>query len=424
MKHRATFFLKEPTAARETPINAHLYVNRKRFKIATGLLIHPKHWDFDRQRVKRGSILQTVINDRLDEIDVAIAVIYEELRRARIEITPEAIRERYLVKHGMVKAPEEVSFLERYEQFIKSAEGRLQRGTIQVHGTARNHLRTFAEKRGVTLSYEIVDAAFLRNFVVYLVGEIKLNNTSAWKVVRTIRVFLRHSVENGLAESTDFRKVTRAQIERGEKSLAVYLTPDELQRIMALDLSKDKRLERARDLFVFQAHTGMRFGDVCALRPEQIQGETIAVVTHKNRKAIRIPFLPVVRTIWEKYGGRLPVITNQRQNDYVKELAAKANIDTPVVTIDYRGTERIEEVLPKHELISTHTAKRTFVTILRSRGVSVEAIMRATGNSRRTIETYIVTTEDDVHREITSAWQKPAANARKKQKRAVKGTEA
>lgn len=418
MKHRATFFLKEPTATRETPINAHLYVNRKRFKIATGLLVHPTHWDFKRQRAKRGTVLQTIINDRLDEIDLAIATIYEELRRARIPITPEAIRERYVAKQIDGPRLDAVSFLDHYEQFLKDAEGRLQYATIQVHCTARNHLRIFAEKGKLTLSYDVLDAAFFRNFVAYLVGEIKLNNTTAWKVVRTIRVFLRHSLEQGFTESTDFKKVTRTQVERGEKSLAVYLTADELQRIMNLDLSKDGRLERARDLFIFQAHTGMRFGDVCALRPEQIQGDTIAVVTQKNRKAVRIPFLPTARVIWEKYNGELPAITNQRQNDYIKELAEKAGVDTPIVTVDYQGIKRIEEVCPKFKLISTHTAKRTFVTILRSRGVSVEAIMRATGNSRRTIETYIVTTEEDVHREITSAWQKPAANSKTKSKKA------
>lgn len=421
MKYRATFFLKEPTAAKETPINAHFYFAGKRFKMATGMMVHPKHWDANRQRARKGTAYQTIINDRLDEMELQIASIYEQLRREHVPITPQSLRERYLLLHCIPEdAPPSITFFDRYEQFIADVGSRLQRGTVLEHKTARSHLRTFAEKKGIEMDYDSLDAAFFKRLVAYLVGEIKVNNTTAWKIVRTIFVFLKYSIEQGHTDNVDYKKIVRRDVEKGEKSLAVYLTPQELQSIIDLDLSSDPRLERARDVFMFQAHTGMRYGDVRRIRPEHIHGETIQVVTHKNRKSIRIPFLPYARSIWEKYKGSLPAISNQKQNEYIKELVGKAGITGSVVKVDYRGNERIEEVLPKSELISTHTAKRTFVTILRQRGVSVEAIMRATGNSRRTIETYIVTTEDDVHREITSAWHKPAVKGRTRSKRAAK----
>lgn len=262
------------------------------------------------------------------------------------------------------------------------------------------------------MTFDMLDALFFKRFVIYLVRDAGVNNTTAWKIVRTVYVFLRFAIEHGFTDKTDFQKIARKDVEKGDKSLAVYLSPAELDAIMALDLDSDPRLARARDVFVFQSHTGMRYGDICKLRPEHIQGEVIAIVTHKNRRSVRIPFLPKARAIWAKYNGNLPAISNQKQNDYIKEFSKRAGLDASIVKVDYRGTERIEEVLPKYELISTHTAKRTFVTILRQLGVSVEAIMRATGNSRRTIETYIVTTEDDMHREINAAWEGRAQNNR------------
>jgi hypothetical protein len=85
------------------------------------------------------------------------------------------------------------------------------------------------------------------------------------------------------------------------------------------------------------------------------------------------------------------------------QLRQATSFNTPIVTVDYMGTERVEKVRPKYELIGTHTAKRSFVTILRQNGVSVEAIMKVTGNSRPTLERYILRTESDALQEIAAA---------------------
>jgi integrase len=219
-----------------------------------------------------------------------------------------------------------------------------------------------------------------------------------------LKAFLRWANDHGHSSSTEFRKFLQKRLPQGDKSEKVYLTLPELDLVRQLDLSDSPRLERTRDLFLFQAHTGLRFNDMCRLRAEHIRDGEIQLVTQKNRRAIRIPLLPDAASIWEKYEGRLPSVSNQKQNDFLKELMRLAGITTPVVQVDYRGAQRIEAILPKCELISTHTAKRTFVTILRQRNVSLETIMRMTGNSRRTIETYIVTTPLDARREIEEAW--------------------
>jgi F420-0:gamma-glutamyl ligase-like protein len=135
-----------------------------------------------------------------------------------------------------------------------------------------------------------------------------------------------------------------------------------------------------------------------------VDAENIHLVTTKNRKSVTVPLLDEAMAVWRKYGGRLPRMSNQKQNEYLKELMKRAGINKEMVVVDFRGAERIEKVVQKCDLIGTHTAKRTYVSILRRRGISVETIMKITGNTRRTIERYILTDEEDVGREIKAAW--------------------
>jgi hypothetical protein len=162
MKYRATFFLKEPKALKETPINAHFYYHGKRFKIATAMMVEPKHWDFKHQRAKKGTRFQTIINDRLDEMELSIGTIYEQPRREGIEITPTALRDRLIAitNKAAAETPVVISFFDRYEEFITDVETRLQHGTVQEHRTARNHLHRFAEQHGTAITFDLLDALF------------------------------------------------------------------------------------------------------------------------------------------------------------------------------------------------------------------------------------------------------------------------
>ena len=228
----------------------------------------------------------------------------------------------------------------------------------------------------------------------------EVNNQTASKIIRTLRVFLRHAVQREWTVNTDFLRFTGKQIPKGESSEKVYVTAAELEIVKALDLNGNKRLELTRDLFVFQACTGMRYGDVQRVTPDHMVGDELHLVTGKNKKAVRVPLLPAAKSILQKYEGRLPRRSNQKQNEYLKELMQKAKINRPVVVVDYRGVKRIERTVPKSDLIGTHTAKRSFVSILRQHGVTVEAICRITGNSRATIEKYILKDEADLAAEL------------------------
>ncbi|MEP7220181.1 MAG: site-specific integrase, partial [Bacteroidota bacterium] len=360
---------------------------------------------------KRGALLQTVINDRIEEITRVVASVYEEIRRSGQPITQAALGERFRHEMNMVPTAKETTIkddktlLDRYQEFIDTSKLRLQASTLKSHSTTRSHLKAFATATGNVLIFEGMTVQFFQSFVGYLVESASLSNDSAWKVIKGFRAFLQYAVDQEYTTAIEFKKFTKKRMPQGEKSDHVYLTNEELAKVMAKDFSADTRLERARDLFVFQAHVGLRFSDLVKLREVNVQNDRIHLITQKNRKAIILPMLPPVRSLWSKYSGNLPIISNQKQNEYLKEVMKACGITTPVLTVTYRGAQRIEAEQPKYELIGTHTAKRTFVTILLAFGASIDAVMKLTGNTRRTIDAYALKTQDDAIREIEAIWK-------------------
>ncbi|MEP7220319.1 MAG: site-specific integrase [Bacteroidota bacterium] len=402
---KITFCLRDAKADRLVPIHCYVHFNYYQVKIATGQHVHPKLWNQDRRRVRKGAAEEALVNAALGAMESEIHRIFLTMKTNGETPTPALFKARY----AALKEPRESgrgrSFFDRYEEFIAETEEKWQHATLQIHQTAKTHLKNFEKDQVAPIMFDRIDTHFFERFSTYLVKKVGQNNETVWKIIRTVRVFLRWAHEHRYTSNDEYRRFTKACLPSGQKSEKAYITVEELQYLIDLDLSTDPRLERTRDLFIFQAHTGMRYGDVVNFKKQLIQRDTIRMVTSKNRKAVVIPILPPTRAILEKYDYELPAISNQKQNEYLKELMEKAGIDAPVVVVDHKGKERVEKTVPRYELIGTHSAKRTFITILRQRNVSIEAIMRATGNSRRTIETYIVSTEDDAVREIERAWR-------------------
>lgn len=403
---KMTFCLRDANAKGATPLYAYVHwtsgTRHHQWKIATGERIEPRLWDRRRRKVKSGAALDGSVNERLAKIESLVRTTFSELEAHRRPLTPETVRGHYAIVSGKVALRPDRDFFEDYETFIEESRDKRQAGTLKIHNTVIAHLKAFAKKYEVRVTYEQCTVLMLDKFLAYLNNVAQINNQSAWKVVRTLRVFLRHAVEREWTANTEFQRFTGKRMSMGQSSEKVYVTAAELEVLKAMDLAHDRRLEVTRDLFVFQACTGLRYGDVQKVGIDHMVGDELHLVTGKNKRAIRVPLLPAARRILAKYEWRLPRRSNQKQNEYLKDLMAKADIDRPVVVVDFRGAQRIERTVPKYKLIGTHTAKRTFVSILRSKNITVESICRLTGNSRATIEKYILKDEVDMATELES----------------------
>ena len=143
-----------------------------------------------------------------------------------------------------------------------------------------------------------------------------------------------------------------------------------------------------RDVFLFQCFTGLRYSDVFNLRRSDIKGDHIEVTTVKTSDSLIIELNNHSKAILDKYKDVafehdkvLPVITNQKMNDYLKELAEMAGIDEPVRQTYYKGNERIDDVTPKYALLGTHAGRRTFICNALALGIPPQVVMKWTGHS-------------------------------------------
>jgi integrase len=151
------------------------------------------------------------------------------------------------------------------------------------------------------------------------------------------------------------------------------------------------------------------------LRKEHITEHAILIKTYKTRSTVNVPLREEAKQIIKKYEdapGFLPVITNQKTNLYLKELCQKAKIDESITIVKYRGAQRIEVTEPKYRFISSHTARRTFVTLSLEAGVRPELVMSVTGHkSYKIFKKYIKLTDKVVKNEFHRAWDKNKAES-------------
>jgi len=121
------------------------------------------------------------------------------------------------------------------------------------------------------------------------------------------------------------------------------------------------------ELFLIGCYTGLRFSDYSRLKPENLATfdglSVLTIETRKTKKRVYVPILAPVKAILEKHGGVPPAgISNQKMNTYLKELARLAGIVEQIQVNSVRGAQRIQTVVEKCDLISTHTARRSFAS--------------------------------------------------------------
>lgn len=400
---RLTFALRDPKRSTPTPLTCWVYWyrdgERVRWKIPTGLRIDPKRWDGAKVRAKRGTVEEADVNATLARITALVEAAFRDVGPSP---TLDEARHRYGVLTGAIQERGRDVWSD-YETYITDTPG-FAPFTRRNHRSCRDHLQRFTERHGLELTYDTFNVLLWERLANDLLRIDRLTNPSAWNVLKSVKAFLAATFTKGLHTNDTFRRVTRRRLlPPSDSSDKPYLTHDELQRVAGIDLPD--RLARVRDLFVFACYTGMRYGDLQALRPEHRQGDVLRFTTGKNRKVITVPLLREACDIWDRYGGTLPRLSNQKGNAYLQEALHVAAIDAPVVVVTYRGTERVEKTVPKWEAVGFHGAKRTFVTLSRQLGISPEALRRATGNTLKTLETYRLGTDEDAEAEIRRGWE-------------------
>lgn len=382
----ARFSLKEPKSVDKTLVYMFYSFNNQRLKYSTGEKIHPKFWNSTKQRAKETAQFPEYpeFNQRLNNIETAVNNCYRRLLNDSRIISPSVLREELTNELRTDElTSKQLTLIEWMEAEVELLKVNKKEGTIKVYRTLINHLKAYSSKYKVVLTFESIDLGFYETFRGYLQNEKKLVDNSCGKQIRTLKFFLNLATEKGINVNQAYRSRLFKTVE--ETVEHIYLTEDELTKMYEVDLSSKPSLDRVRDLFLIGCHTGLRFSDFTELKPENLQesnsGYVFNIKTNKTNEKVVVPVKSVVKKIWDKYGGLLPrKISNQKTNSFIKEVGKLAEIDSRVIIKHTRGKHIEEKICPKYELITTHTARRSFATNAYLAGIPAISIMKFTGH--------------------------------------------
>lgn len=298
-------------------------------------------------------------------------------------------------------------FIDKYIQDNKASR---ERGSLCVYKSLKSHLQNFEITKKKKVTFDKIDYAFFLEFQNFLINNRTkrnpngLGNVTIAKQLSTLKTFLNYARIHGIKVSDKYKdfKIKKESLE------VVALTNEEFETLYNLNLSKNRKLDQVRDVFCFSCATGFRYSDLAQLKREHIKDEEIRLTVTKTRQKLTVPLNPYSHAILEKYSAMhrpLPVISNQKMNDYIKELCMKAGINERVQIVRFRGAKREEKTYPKYELVRVHTGRKTFATLSLEKGMSAEEVMKIGGwKSYTSFARYVNITEKRTKVVMSKAW--------------------
>jgi integrase len=366
------------------PIRMRVIFASQRIEFTTGYRIDVAKWDADKQRVKNGctnKLKQSAaeINTDLLKYYAEIQNIFKEFEVQEVMPTTQQLKEAFnmRMKDTSEEQPEEapVSFWEVFDEFVKECgnQNNWTASTYEKFAAVRNHLKEF--KEDATFNY--FDEFGLNEYVNFLRDTKDMRNSTIGKQMGFLKWFLRWSFKKGHHQNIAY-DTFKPKLKTTSKKV-IFLTWDELNKLKDYQIPKDKQyLERVRDVFLFCCFTSLRYSDVRNLKRSDVKSDHIEITTVKTADSLTIELNKYSKAILDKYKDihfenymALPVISNQKMNDYLKELGELAEINEPVRETYYKGNERIDEVTPKYALLSTHAGRRTFICNALALGIPV-----------------------------------------------------
>lgn len=415
------FNLRDANSEGETPIILVVRWSNNRLKLSTGLTISPKYWETDKkkdnfQRAKRVKQFPThpEFNTRLDNIkDAAKNAFRRFVNDKNQEPSVEVLRS-ILNKDLNKKTPGELDLFRFIEKYIEEAKiktnqitGRtFSRNTIKLYKNSFNHIKNYAEVKRKKIDFSSIDLDFYQDLIEYLTKTKKLATNTIGGIIKDLKTFMNEATERGINKNFAYKSKRFRVI--SEETDSIYLTDDELDEIFNLDLPGGPRLEKVRDLFLVGCYTGLRFSDFTEITQENIKGGFIHITTKKTSEKVVIPLHPVVKAIFKRYNGHFPQsISNQKLNDYLKEIAKMTeSLNAKVSITTTKGGMRVITNHKKHELVSSHTARRSFATNAYLQGVPPFVIMGITGHrTEKAFYKYIKITSSEKAKILQLHWQ-------------------
>lgn len=392
MKH--TFKLRDPKSDTPTAIYFTVYFKEemKSLVYPAKVSIHPKDWNQENHLPKNKGLvhhsisqIKTIkkrcndISSSFDEIEAIYVNLGEKLNSQKAKKELDLKLERLSNSNN--------DFFDVYDEFLKYKENDFSRkgisdSTLKRYKSYKNLLKAFEKERKSKIALSEINQKFYNDLLKFSI-EVKTQSANTlYRNIGLFKTFMRWAFDNEKTRNDEFQKFEKPA---KQATTEIALNLDQISEIYNFDFSNNPKLEKVRDVFIIGCLTGQRFSNYTQFKKGDIvneNGDEILLVPDckDTSKILAIPCLEITKKILEKYDFNLPVISNQKFNQYLKESFKIMGFENNTKKIKRLGKEIIEETMPLYQRISSHVARRTFITIMLNKGVPIKIIMSITGH--------------------------------------------
>lgn len=386
--------LRQPNGTKPTPLYLVFKLGAKQHKVSLGVKVIPSHWN--------GKINKALISANLSEIEnknnfivnkkvndgfLAHSNLIDYLCSHTEEINnpQKAIKSIFTMANKTAKKEKLSATLYKALRGGNVAESSYNRynGILKefLEWVEKNHKDMTIDNLTKDILKEYIEHLFNQTVTHKITGKkVKAENNTILNKIQVLLVIVGYLDNDTLYN--ELHKVTKGIKTHKQEENQIYLTEDEIQRIY--DLALEGKEEVARDLFIFQLSSGQRYSDIIKLAginlKESINGDMISIVQKKTKTKVAFPIDDKAKAILEKYDYTLPQMTTQNVNKALKEVGKKAELKGEIRNVELRGGEEFPYRCEKWQLLSTHCARRSFVSQSIKDNINTELTKGVTGH--------------------------------------------
>ena len=386
---RAVFYLRSNYVNKEgkTPVMLRIYLNNERLSIgSTGIAVQQSQWDREKERLKGRTTEALSTNLELDNIQSGLQTIFKKVEMTD-EVSLERIKSEYLGKKEDVDTL--MSLFNKHNSDVARQVGvSVEAATLQKYNVCKKHFSNFLRDKYGRSDIRLSELGYIviHDFDIYLRTVVGQNPNTATRMMKTFKTITILGRKLGVLHHDPFLNI-RFHMEPVNRG---FLTDEEILRIANKDFGIG-RLELVRDVFVFSCFTGLAYIDVYNLTPENIVTlngkQWIMTKRQKTSVETNVLLLDIPKSIIAKYSGKtyrdgklFPMLTNQKLNSYLKEIA------------DICGIKKN---------LTFHLARHTFATMSLSKGVPIESVSKMLGHTNiKTTQLYARITNKKIEHDM------------------------
>ena len=386
---RVVFYLRSNYVNKEgkTSVMLRIYLNNERLSLgSTGISVKSSQWDKEKERIKGRTTEALNTNLQLDNIASGLQSIFRRIEMSDV-VSLERIKSEFLGKKEEIDTL--MQLFEKHNGDVAKQVGvSVGKATLQKYNVCKRHFSEFLEKQYKRIDLKLTELTYvvIREFDLYLRTEVGQNPNTATKTMKTFKTITLLGQKMGVLLHDPFMN-HRFHIEPVNRG---FLTDEEILCIAHKQINIP-RLELIRDIFIFSCFTGLAYIDVSNLTPDHIVtlGDKQWIMTQRQKTSVEtnVLLLDIPKAIIAKYGGKtyrngklFPMLTNQKTNSYLKEIA------------DICGIKKN---------LTFHLARHTFATMSLSKGVPMESVSKMLGHTNiRTTQIYARITNKKIEHDM------------------------